>query len=88
MAFLADWCSFCGRFRAEFETLDGGESFRTAIADVTEVESPLWDDFAIEVVPALAVFRDGKLVFRVDSDLGIGLPPGALERATALAART
>jgi thioredoxin-like negative regulator of GroEL len=85
VAFLAEWCPFCRQFLPEFETLEGGNSFRTAIADVTLEESPWWDDFHIEVIPALAVFRDGALVLRMDSDPGIGLPPRALDIARAAA---
>ncbi len=81
VAFLADWCPFCRRFRSEFETLERGDDFRTAVGDVTDDGSPLWDMFGIEVIPALAVFRDGELVFRQDSDPGTGLPPGALKQA-------
>jgi len=81
IAFLADWCPFCRRFQPEFAAFDGGSQFHTAIADVTFEESPLWDSFGIEVIPALVVFRDGRAVFRQESDPGRGLPPGSLERA-------
>ena len=85
VAFLADWCPFCRRFQPQFEALDENVSFRTGVGDVSAEESPLWDDFSIEVVPALAVFRGGRLVFRVDSEPGVGLPPSALEQARAAA---
>jgi len=85
VAFLADWCPFCRAFLLEFEALDGGGSFRTGVADVSDDESPLWDDFAIEVVPALVVFSNGRAVYRQQSDPGVGLPPGALDRARAVA---
>lgn len=85
VAFLADWCPFCQRFRATFDSWDIGHSVRTATADVTDDESPLWDDFGIEVVPALIVFHDGRPVFRLESDPGVGLPEDALDRARAAA---
>lgn len=85
VAFYAEWCPFCRRFRPEFEALDGGTAFRTAIGDVSSEVSPLWDDFAIEVVPTVIVFRDGRPVFRVDSVEGFGPPPHALDRARAAA---
>jgi thioredoxin-like negative regulator of GroEL len=86
VAFIADWCPFCRRFLPQLSALDGEKSFRTAIGDVTSEESPLWEDFRIEVVPTLVVFRDGRPVFRVEGVLGLGLPPGGLEaaRSTAL----
>ena len=87
VAFLTEWCPFCRDFRPDFAALEGGDSFQTAVADVTAMESSLWDDFGIEVVPALAVFWDGELVFRMDSDPGVGLPPNALDVARAAASR-
>lgn len=85
VAFLADWCPFCRAFRAEFEELDGGSSFHTGIADLTDDESPLWDDFRIEVVPALVVFSNGRPVHQLQSDPGVGLPADALDWARAAA---
>ncbi len=89
VAFLADWCPFCRRFLPEFSALEGGNEFRTAVGDVTSEESPLWEDFRVDVVPTLVVFRDGRPVFRVDGILGSGAPPGGLEaaRSAALAAK-
>lgn len=83
VAFLADWCPFCREFRPEFEALDGKARFQTGMGDVTAAESPLWDEFAIEVIPMVAVFRNGELVFRLESDPGMGLPPGGMYRVLA-----
>ena len=85
VAFLADWCPFCQAFRPSFEALDGGSAFRTGAADLTDDASPLWDDFGIEVVPALVVFSNGRPVFRRESDFGVGLPDDALDQARAAA---
>jgi len=85
VAFLADWCPFCRTFQPDFERLDGGSSFRTGIADLTDDDSPLWEAFGIEVVPALVVNSNGRIVFRLQSVRGVGLPPDALERARAAA---
>ena len=83
VAFLADWCPFCREFRDEFSRLDGKGRFRTGVSDVSSAASPLWDEFAIEVVPMVAVFRDGELEFRVDSDPGVGLSKGSMLRVVA-----
>jgi len=88
VGFLADWCPFCRRFRPELEGLAGSTEFRVAVGDLTSQESPLWEDLGIEVVPAVFVFRDGRAVFRAESDLGLGLPPGTLDRARAVARST
>jgi thioredoxin-like negative regulator of GroEL len=85
VAFLADWCPFCREFRPKFEALDGESAFRTGIADLTDDESPLWEEFQIEVVPALVVFSNGRPVHRHQSDPGVGLPSNALARARAAA---
>jgi len=81
VAFIADWCPFCQRFLPQFSALEAETGFRVAIGDLTSEASPLWDEFRIEVVPTVAVFRDGRMVFRVDGILGTGLPPGGLEKA-------
>jgi len=86
VAFLADWCPFCRRFRPEFAALEREDRFRIAEGDVTAEDSPLWDDFRIEVVPTLVVFRDGRPVFRADGILGSGMGRGDLEKARSVAA--
>lgn len=85
VAFLADWCPFCRRFLPDFSAMDGERGFRVAIGDVTSEESPLWDDFRIDVVPTVVVFRGERPVFRVDGILGFGLPNGGLAKARAAA---
>ncbi len=79
VAVLADWCPFCRAFRPLFERFDGGGIFESALADVTDTASPLWDRFQIEVVPTLLAFRDGELVHRIDGIPMEGLGPGDLE---------
>jgi len=79
VAFLADWCPFCQRFRPQFSALEGSPNFRVAVGDVTSEESPLWEDFRIDVIPMVVVFRDGHEVFRAESVYGQGLPAGSLE---------
>ena len=81
VAFLADWCPFSRYFRSSFDAMDGGTIFRTGIADLTDDESPLWDEFDIEVVPALIVFSAGRPVYVQQSVPGVGLPADALEAA-------
>jgi thioredoxin 1 len=81
VAFVADWCPFCRSFLPTFARLDGEPGFRTAIGDVSDEVSPLWDDLRIDVVPTLVVFQDGRPIHREDGLLGRGLPAGALDRA-------
>ena len=73
VAFLADWCPFCRDFEPTFAALAAQPGLSLLVADLTDVESPLWDLFRIEVVPSVIVFRDGEAVFRVDGRSGYGL---------------
>ncbi len=80
VAFLADWCPFCHRFRPEFERVSEGA---LAVVDLSDVESPLWDRFGVEVVPTVLVFRDGDVVLRADGRAGRGLASSDLDRVRA-----
>jgi thioredoxin 1 len=73
VAFLADWCPYCRAFAPEFERLQESGQFELAEADLTDEESPLWNQFAVEVVPTIVAFREGKVIFRRDGILGQGL---------------
>ena len=69
--FSADWCPYCVSFFnnwSEYGRVEG-----VCIADITDVESELWDSFDIAVVPTMAVFENGILVKRWDGQLQRGL---------------
>lgn len=71
--FWATWCPFCRRYKPEFDKLAAARSWRFASVYLDDESNPLWDDYEVEVVPTLALFRDGKLVDRQDGILGYGL---------------
>ena len=71
VAFAADWCPYCRAFMAEFAAAE--LPVPKAMGDVTDEESALWDDFALEVVPTLVLFRDGVAVWRRDGRRKVGL---------------
>ncbi len=71
--FWATWCPFCRRFRKNFDDLAASRPWRFAAVYLDDYENPLWDDYAVDVVPTLALFRDGKLVDREDGVLGYGI---------------
>lgn len=71
--FWATWCPFCRRFRKEFEALAAAKPWRFAAVYLDDYSNPLWDDFDVDVVPTLALFRDGQLVEREDGVLGFGI---------------
>ncbi len=79
VAFLADWCPFCQRFGGPLAAWPPPTGIQVAVGDVTDLDSTLWDRFAIEVVPTLVGFRDGTVVGRRDGIAGRGLSPRALD---------
>jgi len=87
VAFLADWCPFCRSFEALFERFDGSGKFTIAVADVSDYSSPLWERFAIEIVPTVLAFSDGEVVHRIDGVPMEGLGPGDLENLRGFLAR-
>ena len=48
-------------------------SVEKAMGDVTDEESALWDDFELNVVPTMVLFRDGEAVWRRDGIRRVGL---------------
>jgi thioredoxin 1 len=77
--FWATWCPFCRRFKQEFERLATSQPWRFAAVYLDDEENPLWEDYAVGVVPTLALFRDGKLVERLDGILGYGIDSQMIE---------
>jgi thioredoxin 1 len=71
--FWATWCPFCRKFRPEFDKLAAAKPWRFASVYLDDESNPLWDDYAVDVVPTLALFRGGKIVERKDGVLGYGL---------------
>jgi thioredoxin 1 len=70
--FYADWCPFCMDFKPRFEAVQPS-GFELGLANISEDDNPLWEDFNIKRVPTIVVFRDGKQVWRKDSPPFIGL---------------
>jgi hypothetical protein len=64
------------KFVARKETLPA----TLAIADITELEDPLWDTFQIRITPTMIVFRDGVAAERFDGKRFVGLREADLDR--------
>ena len=76
VCFAADWCPYCRAFLTRFVDLKeeaAKEGFHLAMGDMEDYESPLWDQFDLEVVPVLVAFREGKIIWRRDGAPGVGL---------------
>tara|TARA_B100000953_G_scaffold100232_1_gene82329 strand:- start:1019 stop:1366 length:348 start_codon:yes stop_codon:yes gene_type:complete len=69
--FSADWCPYCISFFNNWS--EYGKVDDVCIADITDVDSDLWDSFNIEVVPTMVVFENGVLVKRWDGQFQRGL---------------
>jgi thioredoxin-like negative regulator of GroEL len=67
--FYADWCPFCMAFKG----------FELGMANISDDDNPLWDDFKINRVPTIVVFRDGQPIWRKDSPPFIGLKKSDLK---------
>jgi len=87
IAFLADWCPYCRSFVPDFDRL-AGSGFGLAMADVTSLESPLWERFEIEVVPTVIVFREGVPIYRADGRYSEGLDSNHLAGISAAASQS
>ncbi len=86
VAFSADWCPFCRAFLPEFAQAASREAdLGFLVADLTSMASPLWEQFEIEIVPTLLLFRDGAPVARRDGVAGEGLGPHDLDTVLAVA---
>jgi len=77
--FAAEWCPFCRRFISIFNSVVSEKGLTSALADLTDLENPLWEEFGIDVVPTVMIFEEGELVYRRDGTLGRGLPDNAMD---------
>lgn len=77
--FWATWCPFCRRFKSELERVVSGRPGRFAAVYLDDENNPLWEEYAVAVVPTLALVRDGKVVDRLDGILGYGIDRGMVE---------
>ncbi|MGP8071815.1 MAG: thioredoxin family protein [Thermoplasmata archaeon] len=83
VVFSADWCPFCRAFLPEFASLEGSPGYHVARAPLDDLDNPLWEQFAIEVVPTVLVFRDGEITLRIDGVAGVGLSSRDVDRTRA-----
>jgi len=82
--FHATWCPHCRRFAPEFRrALEAADGRRAVEAVVDDEANPLWTLHAIEVVPTVIFFEDGRATKRLDGVLGVGLDAERLGSALA-----
>ncbi|MEM3852525.1 MAG: thioredoxin family protein [Methanomassiliicoccales archaeon] len=73
LLFYAKWCPFCRRFLPEFEELSKKAIIPFGKVDISDMDSPLWDAFNIDVVPTAILFEGGSPVERLDGVSGRGI---------------
>ena len=83
--FDASWCPFCRAFRPIMESRSRDLPWPIVAVLLENDDDPLWDRYEIAVVPTLAVFESGRIVFRADGTLGVGLGPDDIARLLAYA---
>jgi thioredoxin 1 len=77
--FAAEWCPFCRRFTSIFDSVLSSKGISRGLVDLSDLENPLWEEFDIDVVPSVMVFREGELVYRIEGILGRGLPDNVMD---------
>jgi thiol-disulfide isomerase/thioredoxin len=81
--FYAEWCPFCRNFLKAFEaTMKGKTNPVAALVDISNGSNPLWETFAVQIVPTLVGFRSGEVIVRKDGVAEVGL--GVLDVEDAL----
>lgn len=87
VCFGATWCRPTRRFVPKFVARNGQLPARLAMADITDLNDPLWDVFQLQITPTMMVFRDGTPVGRFDGRRVIGLRNADLDRMAEQLAR-
>lgn len=81
--FAAEWCPFCRRFSPIFKSALAEKRIPGALADLSDLDNPLWEIFDIQVIPTVIAFKEGDLIYRKDGLLGQGLPDNAMNEVVA-----
>ncbi len=74
--FHASWCPYCKELMPSFLQFAQSAKVDTALVDISDFGSPLWDMFSIDAVPTAILFEGGVPVDRVGSTIGNGVSPG------------
>ena len=69
--FYASWCPFCVDFLPVFQKCTKSEDLGFLI--VQDDQETLGHRYAVEVVPTVLFFQNGKVAKRLDGTLGVGL---------------
>jgi thioredoxin-like negative regulator of GroEL len=80
VCFGASWCRPTRGFVPKFVARNGRLPAKLAIADITDLNDPLWDWFQIKITPTILVFQNGTPVGRFDGRRFVALRDSDLDR--------
>jgi len=83
VVFEAHWCPFCRSFMPIIRAHEAQLPAPLVASILDDWDDPLWERYSVEVVPTLAIFRGGRLAFRIDGILGKGLAEEDVKRLIA-----
>lgn len=83
VTFAAKWCAYCRRFLQKIvdaytATLEAPD---VLLVDMDSGDGSLWEDYDINVVPTIVLYRNGKQVYKKQGRFGAGLGEADLENA-------
>ena len=72
--FYSSWCLFCRSFLPVFaKNALKTDSLLVLRVKVDDYDNPLWEEYSIEAVPTVILFKAGKVCRRLDGRFGRGL---------------
>lgn len=72
--FYASWCPYCQSFVKSFDKNVENYQFDLVIrVNMDDFDNPLWDDYSVEAVPTVLLFKSGQVSDRLDGRSGMGL---------------
>lgn len=72
--FYASWCPFCRRFLSTFDKYaKHPNSTMFMRVNMDDYDNPLWEEYDLEAVPSVILFKNGTVSKRLDCRLGAGL---------------
>ena len=77
--FYASWCPYCVRFVPVFKRRIKLQEGSVVYVLLDDYDNPLWDDYSIDAVPTVILFKNGKVSCRLDGSLGVGVSEKQLQ---------
>lgn len=82
VVFAAKWCGYCRKFLPIVDAYPAMvDAPELSVVDTDSGDGSLWDEYDINVVPTIVVYRDGKQMFKREGRFGSGLGRTDLEEA-------